>query len=104
MKNFLAGLLKGNAKADDLSAELDQIASLDSKPSFGNGATIRELMQALHGVDVRKLWMDGYSDKQIRRLLMDEYDLMELYKKEPDGNNRTVKGKEILANKKQVTK
>jgi len=32
--------------------------------------------------------------------MMDEYNVMELYKKEPLGNNRSPKGNEILAAKK----
>ena len=99
MNNFLWRLIKGVPDpANDPDAQLDEIASLDSKPSFG--ATIREINQSLHGLDVRELWRDGYSDKQIRNLMMDEYNVMELYKKEPLGNNRSPKGNEILAAKK----
>ena len=101
MKNFFAKLIKGSTTGDaQPDAGLDDIAALESKPSFGGGATIREINQSLHGLDVRELWRDGYSDKQIRNLMMDEYNVMELYKKEPLGNNRSPKGKEILAAKK----
>ena len=98
MKNFLTRLIKG-APGDeaDLAAQLDEIASVDSKPSFGGGLTIREISQSLHGVDVRTLWRDGYSDKQIKNLMADEYNLMELYEKQPLGNNKSAKGREILA-------
>jgi len=99
-KNFFAKLIKGSTTRDaQPDAGLDDIASLDSKPSFG--ATIREINQSLHGLDVRELWRDGYSDKQIRNLMMDEYNVMELYKKEPLGKNRSPKGNEILAAKKK---
>jgi hypothetical protein len=92
MKNFLSKLFKGSA-----DVEVDEIASLDSKASFGGDSTIRELIEVLQGLDIRELWRDGYSDKQIRNLMAGEYNLMELYKKEPQGNNKSVKGREILA-------
>ena len=47
--------------------------------------------------DVREIWMSGYSDEQINDVLIGEYTLDELWKREPLGNDRTPFGREILA-------
>ena len=51
------------------------------------------------GEDVRDVWMMGYSDNQINGVLTGKYSLGELYKMQPEGNERTPKGQEVLAGK-----
>ncbi len=51
------------------------------------------------GVDIRDVWMSGYSDAQINDVLTGEYTLGELWKMKPLGNDRTPLGKEILTGK-----
>ena len=65
-----------------------------SKPWMMTGS-IGDLSVRLN-FDIREIWMSGYSDEQINAVLIGEYTLKELWKKEPLGNERSPKGKEIL--------
>jgi len=60
--------------------------------------TIGDLSVRLNS-DIRDIWMAGYSDEQINGVLIGEYALDELWKMEPQGNDRTPFGQEILAGK-----
>jgi len=104
MNNFLSRLIKGVPdRANHPDAQLDEIASLDSKPFFGGGSTNRKISQSLHSVDIRTLWRDGYSDKQIRGLMSGENTILELSEKEPLGNKKSATAGRYFHGRRLVT-
>jgi hypothetical protein len=69
---------------------------------ISNSESIGSISMRL-GEDIRDVWGMGYSDEQINDVLTGKYTLENMYKMEPGGNTKTVKGKEILDNKERST-
>ena len=70
----------------------------EPKKVSAGGSTIGDISSRL-GYDVRDVWMNGYSDSQIDGVLNGQYSLADLLKMEPEGNDRTPLGREILSAK-----
>ena len=72
------------------------------KPKIGepisNSESIGDISMRL-GEDIRDVWEMGYSDDQINGVLTGKYSLAEMYKMGPDGNSKSARGREILAEK-----
>ena len=79
----------------------DEVEEYRNKPISGS-ESIGSISIRL-GEDVRDVWVMGYSDEQVNDVLTGKYTLEEMYKKEPDGNTKSPKGKEILDKKEQST-
>jgi hypothetical protein len=86
-----------SARGRATSATIDK----NSKKPMSSSESIGSISGRL-GEDVRDVWMLGYSNDQINDVLTGKYTLSEMYKMEPAGNTMAPKGKEILAQKRQV--
>ena len=83
----------------ELQSFSDEFEEFRNKP-ISKSESIGSISMRL-GADIRNVWEMGYSDGQINDVLVGKDSLERMYKRTPEGNTKSEKGKEILTKKGQ---